>query len=195
MLLAGETLSISPGKPLGPLILKKTSAAEVVRMLGRPDAEEPDEELVGYSVYYYAREKWAGEQLVVRFDAAGILDRVEFSSERYRTSTGIGVDNFEAHMDEFEVSSPKPEIIPGWGIDMNAGEPDAKGSPKNTPMRRSCSALELSGRFTGYRDPISEDCGSYSLFLFNNGILIVSKGGGCFGNHGQSDPAGFYLAQ
>lgn len=55
MLLAGETLSISPGKSLGPLILKKTSAAEVVRMLGRPDAEEPDEELVGYSVYYYAR--------------------------------------------------------------------------------------------------------------------------------------------
>ncbi len=51
-----------------------------------------------------------------------------------------------------------------------------------------CSTLDPGGRFaTGSFN----DC-NYTIFLLNNGIFIQSDNWGCYGNHGQSEPDGFY---
>jgi len=62
----------------------------------------------------------------------------------------------------------------------------------STRYNDNCSTLQSAGRFAHFTE--NDDCGSYSLFLFNNGIAINAEGQGCYGNHGQTDPAGFYLA-
>lgn len=87
-------------------------------------------------------------------------------------------------------SARRMNYFPQQTFDESLISPGGECAPSVTS--EACARLQKSGRYARYQED-SEDCGSYSVFLFNNGVRVVAEGMGCYGNHGQSDPTGFYL--